>query len=60
MGLVTNDPAIKPDHYIFQSWGRNPARYLPETQSGTFTSVVIQAVGKQANNRLAPGPGLRH
>jgi hypothetical protein len=44
--LVTNDPAIKPDHYIFQSWARNPARYLPETQSGTFTSIVVQTVGR--------------
>jgi hypothetical protein len=47
-GRVTSDPAIKPDDYIFQTWGRNPARYLPETQSGTLTSVVMQTVGKQA------------
>jgi hypothetical protein len=43
--LVTNDPAIKPDNYIFASWMRYPARYLPETQPGTFTSVVVQTVG---------------
>jgi hypothetical protein len=47
-GLVTNDPAIKPDDYIFQSWGRNPARYLPETQPGTLTSVVVQTLGTRA------------
>jgi hypothetical protein len=45
-GLVTNDPAIKPDDYIFQTWGRYPTRYLPETQPGTLTSVVVQAVGR--------------
>ena len=44
-GLVTNDSAIKPDDYIFQSWGRYPALYLPETQPGTLTSVVVQTVG---------------
>jgi hypothetical protein len=47
-GLVTNDPAIKPDDYIFQTWGRYPARYLPESQPGTLTSVVVQTVGRGA------------
>jgi hypothetical protein len=45
-GLVTNDPAIKPDNIIFGTWTRYPTRYLPETQPGTFTSVVVQTVGR--------------
>jgi hypothetical protein len=45
-GLVTNDPAVKPDDYILQTWGRYPTRYLPETQLGTLTSVVVQTVGR--------------
>jgi hypothetical protein len=44
-GIVTNDPAIKPDNYIIYSWMPHPARYLPETQPGTLTSVVAQTVG---------------
>lgn len=47
-GLVTNDPAIKPDNYIFGTWMPHPSRYLPETQPGTLTSVIVQTVGKQA------------
>jgi hypothetical protein len=47
-GLVTNDPAIKPDSILIGSWMRYPTRYLPETQPGTLTSVVVQTVGKHA------------
>jgi hypothetical protein len=58
-GLVTNDPAIKPDNIIIGSWMRYPTRYLPETQPGTLTSVVVQTVGRGANNRLPLGPGFK-
>jgi hypothetical protein len=44
--FVTNDLAIKPDDYVFQTWMRYPTRYLPETQPGTFTSVVVLTVGR--------------
>jgi hypothetical protein len=44
--LLANDPAITPDDYILQTWMRYPTRYLPETQPGTFTSVVVQTVGR--------------
>jgi hypothetical protein len=47
-GLVTNDPAIKPDNVIIGSWMRYPTRFLPETQPGTLTSVVVQTVGRGA------------
>ena len=47
-GLVTNDPTIKPDNILIGSWMRYPTRYLPETQPGTLTSVVVQTVGKHA------------
>jgi hypothetical protein len=47
-GLVMNDQAIKPDYIIIGSWMRYPTRYLPETQPGTLTSVVVQTVGRGA------------
>jgi hypothetical protein len=47
-GIVTNDPAIKPDNYVIYSWMQHPARFLPETQPGTLTSVVAQTVGMGA------------
>ena len=47
-GIVTNDPAIKPDNYIIYSWMQHPTRFLPETQPGTLTSIVVQTVGKHA------------
>jgi hypothetical protein len=45
-GLVTNDPAIKPDNYLIGSWMPHPTRYLPETQPGSLTSIVVQTVGR--------------
>jgi hypothetical protein len=47
-GIVTNDPAIKPDNYFVGTWMPHPARYLPETQPGTLTSVVAQTMGTGA------------
>jgi hypothetical protein len=58
-GIVTNDPAIKPDNYVIYSWMQHPTRFLPETQPGTLTSVVVQTVGRGQNNPLARGPGLK-
>jgi hypothetical protein len=46
--LVKNDPAITPDNYIIGTWMRYPTRYLPETQPGTLTSVIVQTVGGEA------------
>jgi hypothetical protein len=44
--LVTDDPTIKPDNYIIGTWMPHPTRYLPETQPGTLTSIVVQTVGR--------------
>jgi hypothetical protein len=44
--LVTGDPTIKPDNYIIGTWMPHPTRYLPETQPGTLTSIVVQTVGR--------------
>lgn len=45
---VTSNPAIKPDDYILQSWNRYRSRFLPETQPGRLTSVIVQTLGMRA------------
>jgi hypothetical protein len=44
---VSADPAIRPDDAIFQSWNQRPSHFLPDTQSGTLTSVVVDALKAQ-------------
>jgi hypothetical protein len=42
---VTSNPDTKPDDTVFQTWHSYPTRFLPESQPGTLTSVVVQTVG---------------
>jgi hypothetical protein len=42
---VTNNPDIRPDDFVFQTWHSYPTRFLPEGQRGTLTSVILQTVG---------------
>lgn len=42
---VTGNATTKPDDAVFQTWHSYPTRFLPETKSGTLTSVVVQTVG---------------
>jgi hypothetical protein len=42
---VTNSPDTKPDDFVFQTWHSYPTWFLPESQPGTLTSVVVQTVG---------------
>ena len=41
---VANDPSVRPDDFVFQSWQSRPTRILPENTQGTLTSIVVQAV----------------
>jgi hypothetical protein len=41
---VANDPSVRPDDFIFQSWQPRPTRMLPENKQGTLTSVIAQTV----------------
>lgn len=42
---VTNNPDTRPEQFVFQTWHSYPTRFLPESQAGTLTSVVVRTVG---------------
>jgi hypothetical protein len=42
---VANDPSVRPDDFVFQSWQSRPTKLLPESKVGTLTSVVAQTIG---------------
>ncbi|MBS0558640.1 MAG: carboxypeptidase regulatory-like domain-containing protein [Proteobacteria bacterium] len=51
-GLET-DPAMVPDHAMFQSWTPWPKRNLPETESGTLTNLIVRYLAAESRLTLA-------
>ena len=43
--MVTANPGTRPDDMVFQTWHSYPTHFLPESQQGTLTSVVLQTLG---------------
>lgn len=41
---VSGDARTRPDDTVFQSWMPRPTRLLPDTQAGTLTSLVVDAL----------------
>jgi hypothetical protein len=41
---VMDDPQMRPDSVIFQSWMRRPAHLAPDRQPGTLTNAVVSAI----------------
>lgn len=48
--MVEANPALMPDQALIQSWTREPDRMLPENQTGTMTSLVLQYVQQHKAN----------
>jgi hypothetical protein len=40
--LVEQNPALKPDDAILQTWMAHPTHMLPETEPGTMTNLVLR------------------
>ncbi|MEJ0020790.1 MAG: hypothetical protein WDN25_30410 [Acetobacteraceae bacterium] len=43
---VVNDPAVRPDDVIFQSWMSFPTKLVPDTEPGTLTNLAREASGR--------------
>ena len=39
---IANDPSLRPDDFLVQSWSAQPHAYLPETDPGTSTWLLKQ------------------
>ena len=44
---VMSDPRMRPDQAVFQTWMPRPTRTVPDSEAGTLTSVVVDALGRK-------------